>query len=264
MDFRQQYKKRNKILLGVAAALIAGVFLFWASSGSLSGNISESLLRINLPLWHGENFLTEKFSIVSSFLKSKKTLIEENRFLVSRIEILETQLLSKNMMLEENNDLKELLGRSISPKGLLATVISKPNRSPYDTLLLDVGVEHGVALGDQVFAHEEVAIGRIGEVYSGISRVKLFSSPGEEIEVTIGSEHVGAVAHGRGGGNFEVTLPRGVDIKEGDVISFPSISTEVLGVVEKIQVTPADSFQTILFKNPVNMHELRFVLVRTE
>jgi len=67
-----------------------------------------------------------------------------------------------------------------------------------------------------------------------------------------------------GGGNFEVKLPRGVDIREGDVISFPAINTQIVGVVEKIKVKAADPFQTILFKSPVNIYELRFVEIFTD
>ncbi|HEY4486919.1 MAG TPA: rod shape-determining protein MreC [Candidatus Paceibacterota bacterium] len=244
----------------MAATLVGLVFVM--GDASSSQKISNKVLQGTLPFWRGENFFTEKMRVFGGFLLSKKTLIQENQSLSSRVNMLEVQLMSKNMIVEENNDLKELMGRSNFSEGLLATVVSKPNRSPYDTLLLDVGEEHGVATGDKVFAHDEVAIGLIEEVSQNVSRVKLFSSPGEEIEVTIGSEHVGAVAHGQGGGNFEVSLPRGVDIQEGDVISFPSISTEVLGIVEKIQAEASDSFQTILFKNPVNMNELHFVVVR--
>jgi len=264
MDFRQQYKTRKKILVGLLLVVIVGGLFLLADITSVSESFSGSVLQTILPFWQGENFLTEKAGLFLSFLKSKKTLIEENKSLASRVNALEIQLLSKHAIAEENNDLKELLGRSVSSRGILGVVISKPNRSPYDTLLLDIGGEVGVAVGDKVFAHEEVAIGRIEAVYADMSRVKLFSSPGEEIEVMIGSEHVGAIAHGRGGGNFEVSLPRGVDVAEGDVISVPSISSEVLGVVEKIRAEPSDSFQTILFKNPVNMNELRFVLVVTK
>ena len=52
-----------------------------------------------------------------------------------------------------------------------------------------------------------------------------------------------------------------MDIEVGDNVSIANIGTNTFGIVEEIIVTPADQFQTILFKNPVNMNELGFVLI---
>lgn len=68
-------------------------------------------------------------------------------------------------------------------------------------------------------------------------------------------------AIGIGGGNFRLEVPREMDVKEGESITIPSISPNIFGIVEKIEYKEADSFQTILFKSPVNTGELKWVEV---
>ena len=100
MDFRQQYKTRKKILVGLLLVVIVGGLFLLADTTSVSESFSGSVLQTVLPFWQGENFLTEKAGLFLSFLKSKKTLIEENKSLASRVNALEIQLLSKHAIAE--------------------------------------------------------------------------------------------------------------------------------------------------------------------
>jgi len=77
----------------------------------------------------------------------------------------------------------------------------------------------------------------------------------------IGNNNIEKEAVGLGGENFKVEIPREIDVKEGDSIVIPSISTNVFGVVEKIEFKESDSFQNVLFKNSVNVSELKWVEV---
>jgi len=79
--------------------------------------------------------------------------------------------------------------------------------------------------------------------------------------VSIGPENIAAEAIGRGGGNFIVKLPRGVGVEKGDIITMPDISARIFAVVEEIESNPSDPFVTILFKNPVNFNEIKWVQV---
>jgi cell shape-determining protein MreC len=99
----------------------------------------------------------------------------------------------------------------------------------------------------------------VTEVYQRSSIVTLFSSPGVLTSVVIGPSHIQATAEGKGGGNFEAVLPRGVAVQEGDAILMPGINPLLFGTILKILAAPSDSFQTILFKNPVNMFELYYL-----
>jgi cell shape-determining protein MreC len=164
------------------------------------------------------------------------------------------------ILIQENTDLKDLLGRkSIYSKAVLASILVKPSFSPYDTLIVDIGTDAGVVVGDKVSADGNIFIGRVSEVYANSSKVILYSSPDEKVLVLVGSNNVLKEAVGIGGGNFKIELPREIDIKEGDDVVIPSISPNIFGIVEKVEYKEADSFQTVLFKSPINVLELKWV-----
>jgi len=94
--------------------------------------------------------------------------------------------------------------------------------------------------------------------------VKLLSAPGNKYDVEIGSESIPAIAEGLGSGNFKIELPRGVDIKVGDEVISPALSIKLLGIVEYIDATPQNSIQKILFKSPVNINQIKWVLIENE
>ena len=248
-----------KLIVPVIVLVFIAVF---SNSEFLPRTFKEGLFFIATPMFKAERFLGDGIYSVSAAWREKEGLFKENRGLEEQIEEYKTKLLLVNSLIEENRLLKERLGRGEDPRNsMLAVVLSKPNRTPYDTLLIDVGREDGVESGDAVRAYDDVIIGVVADLTERSSIVKLFSSPGEEIHVTLGSENIATVARGAGGGNFEAELPRGVDVLPGDVVSFPSISEEIAGVVERIEAYPADAYQTILFKSPVNLFTLKYVEV---
>ena len=108
-------------------------------------------------------------------------------------------------------------------------------------------------------ANDNVYLGEVSEVDPHSSKVTLYSTPGRKLSVVLGASSISAEAVGIGGGNFNIFLPREVEVKEGDIIVIPSITTNVFGIVEKVNFQDKDSFQTVLFKSPVNISELNFV-----
>ena len=262
MNFPQRYKKNKNLLFLQIFGLALVVFSLMWNFGTESDFFSRGTLFIATPLWRAERALEERVASLTSIFALKKSLQKENELLKTQIDLLKVQLLLKDGVFEENEEVKNfLLERANFEKGTLALVLSKPNRSPYDTLVLDIGALNGVASGDLVLALGDVAIGKIEEVYSKNSRAKLFSSPGETLCVAIGKNNIIATAEGVGGGNFEIRLPRGISVTEGETISLSEKRSRIIGVVEKIGLNPTDPFQTIRFKNPINIFELKWVEV---
>ena len=66
---------------------------------------------------------------------------------------------------------------------------------------------------------------------------------------------------GRGGGNFEIDIPRGINIKYGTEVIIPSLNSYLVAITEKIISDLRDPFQKILLKSPVNIQHLKFVQV---
>ena len=109
-----------------------------------------------------------------------------------------------------------------------------------------------------------IVIGEIESVFSKTTKVLLYSFPNESLDVAVGFHKILGKAKGKGGGNFEVKFPREVLIEKGDVVVLPEMSLAVLGIVESISTIPEDPLQTILFRLPVNIFQLRWVQILQE
>jgi hypothetical protein len=162
---------------------------------------------------------------------------------------------------KENKELKEQLGRPILKNSLLAYILKKPPFTVYDSFILDVGTNQGVAIGDKVYSFGDILIGEILEVSPSVSKVKLYSSYGEKYEVLIGEKNVQATATGRGGGSFEIVIPRDIKVAEDDSITIPNISNTVFGTIGEIIAEPARAFSTVIFSQPINIYEQKWVLI---
>jgi cell shape-determining protein MreC len=167
-----------------------------------------------------------------------------------------------NSIVAENASLKEILGRKNESVSMtLAAILAKPSQSPYDTIIVDVGVEQGIKVGDKVFALGNVPIGYVAEAYPNTSKVILYSNSGEKTFAIV--KEVSMEIVGRGGGNFEMILPRDFTLAKEDQAVLPGIVPYVVGTVETIISDPRDSFIKALLVSPVNIQEIKFVQIET-
>lgn len=258
MSYRRDKRtvSQKKVLTGLGVLLIV-----FAVFGTTVGDVlQKGLLRVVAPLWHTEGESALSAGIIGVF-HSKITLTTENEELKKELRDLGLKLLDRNLLYEENLLLKEKLGRGNIDESIFARVLARPGQSPYDTLVIDVGSEAGLRGGERVMYEDTILIGTIAEVGARTSKVKLFTSSGEETIVEIGTERVSAVATGYGGGNFEIKIPRDTPVKEGDIILAPALMPHILGTVEYIESRPNDPFERVLFKSPVPLFEINHVIV---
>lgn len=253
MNYRSRHKKRNYSLILLIIVILILVFV----RPQMPNWVTKVTHYAASPIWSIKKSVTDDISV-----KSKKALLEENRTLLEELRRSQINKISNDLLREENISLKDLLGRNVYENTILASILVRPNSALYDTFIIDIGLNNNVKEGDYVIAYGDVVVGYIESAFSNTSLVKLFSSPGEQIDVIIGENEVSAVAEGLGGGNFKMSLPRGMVINKFDVIITPTIESQILALVEEIIVNPTDSFQTILFKSPVNLSEIRFVQVQ--
>lgn len=240
--------------------------------------ISQLLVPHFLPaVWSSvaRPFWRMEFSIASGSLQSPGALLAENEALKRQLAEDGVRLSTIQAIEAENEELKMLLGRdpltststaSIKAKPakrILAAVLVRPPAGPYDELVLDGGSDLGFAKGDKVYAPGDVLIGTVSDVLGATSKVVLFSSPGERYQVLIGSDKSPATAVGRGGGEYQAELPRDAKVAENDFVLAPSIGDMPFGIVNSVITDPARAFETVLFSPPVNVYELRWVLVDT-
>jgi cell shape-determining protein MreC len=256
--------KRNKFFK-IIFFIIFLLFLFYFRF-SFFNKLSYTTHFIFRPVLVFGNNLKQNFSNLNFFFQSKKNLLLENQNLKSELEVTAGKLLNHNSILDENLKLKEILDRAAvaanSKNLILATILAKNDQSFYSTLIVDIGLDKGITEGDLVFALGNIPIGKISSVYKNSSKVILFSSPGEEVEGIISGKDILVNLIGRGGGNFEIILPRDFIVENKTEVVLPGIFPYVVAIVESKISDPRDSFQKLLLISPINIHEIKFLQIQ--
>jgi cell shape-determining protein MreC len=199
---------------------------------------------------------------VTSYLSTQGHLVRENKELKEQLALLEAIRLERERYKAENEQMSALLGTIPDDKKLIAgRILTKPGFSPYDTVIIDGGQKNGMHVGDAVLADNAVVVGYLSAVGKNTATVSLYSSPEQKRDVFIGVDALQATAVGKGAGNFEVRMPRNAGIAVGDIVSLASSTDKILGSVEVINTSPTDSFEKILFRAPVDVTRLTFLLV---
>jgi cell shape-determining protein MreC len=193
---------------------------------------------------------------------SKQALISKINTLQTTLESYDARLTTLSQLQSENTALKAELGRVPAPTGILANVLTLPNRSFYDTMNIDAGSAEGIKKDMTVYAFGAVALGTISNVDMHTATVLLYSAPGHQMAATAVGNNVAVTLIGRGAGEYEVQLPRDVPFDIGSMIALQSTDVATVATVEKIITDPRDPFQRLLAKVPVNLQALKWVIVR--
>lgn len=231
-------------------------------NNSIFNSLSYVANKIFKPVLVVGNNISSNAQNASYLLKSKKSLYLENESLKKDLDAMSAKIFNFDALEEENNKLKETLGRKSGDKDfVLSAILSKPNKSLFDTLIIDAGEKDNIEVGDIVFALGYIPIGKVAEVFPDSSKVVLFSTSLEKTEIVITGGDVFMEIIGRGGGNFEMILPRDFEILKGATVSLPGLDSSVIAKVETIISDPRDSYQKALLISPVNIQNLKFVQV---
>lgn len=245
-------KSRSKNIVLVVTII---VIIFSISHYFFPHVIPSFINSVATPFWRLE------FGISNGSLSSIESLLLENQNLKMELEKNSVRISTANYLEQENREFRAMLGISSSTNFFVAPIIKKPPFISYDEFLIDVGRDRGVSTTSLVYALGDIPIGRIIEVYGQTAKVLLFSSPGEKTEVQVGPQNVPAVAVGRGGGQYEIELPRGLEISTDDFVSSSDFGLRPIGKVISIDSDPSLTFEKIFFSTPVNIYEMKWVKV---
>jgi cell shape-determining protein MreC len=114
------------------------------------------------PVVYLGNSIGGDFSKIGVYFSSKSSLLKDKQNLTDTLNEKTSTYSNYSSLLEENTELKEILGRkNIKTNMVLASILSKPNTSLYDTLIIDAGFEDDISLGSRVFAYGNVPIGKV-------------------------------------------------------------------------------------------------------
>jgi cell shape-determining protein MreC len=247
---------RNVIGFGLFFVLSAVGFLGW------SGRLSNFIGR---PIWSTEKMMTDSLYNINYLVRSKSSISNENHNLIDEILALRLTMSDYQILKKENDDLKELIGRLPTKNNfILGNILTKPNHSPYDTIVIDIGSSDGIKEGNLVYANGNIPIGNIGKVYDKTSLVILYSNPGQKTEGFMNGTNASVLLTGRGGGNFEMIIPVDLTAEKGTIIFLPGNNSEVLGIVDEIISRSSDPFKKVILSSPVNVQNLKWIQVKKD
>jgi len=258
ININYQKKKRKFFLSGVLFALVLIILIFPTFSFRF---IEQSAFYVLNPFLKMKAAISGWWHNVEAVFSEKKALQEENNYLKEKIIQLETKIALDEAKNKEGEMGKIAFSAEEKNKFLTAHIISRPPYTPYDMLIIDSGAEDGVKEGMQVSAFGNVLLGYITDVFSDTSKIKLISSFGEETNVFLEISLTPAIAIGRGGENFEITLPRSINVNIGEKVLTLGKQPMLIGVVERIEKQETTPFQKIIFRLPVNLQYLNQVFL---
>ena len=257
LDKKSQRKKFSNIALGVVILII----LFFFRSG-IWNVLSDVSLFVFRPVLSAGDSIGGGLKSFGAYFVSKSSLLKENENLQQEVAADDARMANYDSAMADDASLKEILGRK-DPKAtmVLGAILSKPNQSPYDTRIIDAGTAQGIKVADIVFADGAVPIGRVAEANANSSKVILFSNPGESTEVTVSGQSTSVQLVGRGGGNFEISLPKDSALAQGTQVTLPGINDYVIAITQTTISDPRDPLSKALLTSPVNIQNLKFVEV---
>lgn len=259
MNFRQNKPKTRKIFwIGILLVLI----LVFSMSENVSHFFSSIGFSFTKPFFNLgasiNNWTTNQFVV----FYDKKDLEQENKDLKEKINEMQANLLSLEILENENKELKNLLSRTDEDQYIIGYVLSRPPQSPYDILIADIGSKNNIEEGMEVTAYGNILIGYVSEVFSKTSKIKMISFSKNETNAVLLNLNIPVIAIGQGNGNFEIELPKDVEIQQGEKVVTLGEKPLLLGIVEKIESSPTDPFQKIYFRTPINIQELKHIMIK--
>lgn len=262
MIFRQDKHKsiRERLLLPLLTAIFFIIlFLFIPSS---TEKIVRGLQSAAFTLFSEKSAVSKNITSFRTFILSKESLLRENEILKSKLNALSFQSNQIDRVEKENERLKDLWGRKEKQTLVLARILTRPNRTPYDTFIIDAGADLGVKKGQRVFALGNILIGTVEYSRERATLVKLFSSHGNFFDAIVeGDKNIPLSVSGKGGGSFEAIVPKTLEIKEGEAIIVPDLSRTIIGYVEKILIDPRDPFVKILINSAIPLNSINEVQI---
>ncbi len=201
----------------------------------------------------------------SGVFSSQRTLQSQNSLLLERLGQLEERAAAYEALKVENDELRALLhvtGDAADPnekRGVTAPVVSSVRSSPYGTFLIGAGSADGIVSGSLVLTSGGFVVGIVGNSGLHTTIVTEVFAPGVSTEGSVNG--IPIIAHGSGGGNARIQVPRGLAVAIGDIVLAPALGQRPIGIVGSISSSSASASEELHIRLPMNLASLSYVYV---
>lgn len=195
---------------------------------------------------------------------------EENARLGSENLKLQQELLSLQDIQNENEQLRKALSLGVEKEFHIVSSRIVGKDPSEDVLFLDRGSSDGIQEGMAVITPENVAVGKVGQVFEHSSRLILLSHPVSSFDAKVSSEGIVGVVRGQGRGRSLLDfIPQESRLLPGDVVVSASLGgifpeNLLIGEVKEVKTSDAKSFQQAALSLFFDVREVDLVFVIEE
>lgn len=233
-------KQRNNNLQYVAVALafvIAVVGIYWQASNFYIQNNELN------------DFLTQGTAAVA--------------IAPERLAELEAQAANAEQIRQERDALRARLSGTSSPASLRrssqeAVVIARPPQSPYDTFVINVGLDEDIRLGSAVWWPPGIHLGEVVDLREDSAVVELVSANGVTHSAIV--EGVPIILEGRGGDGMYADVPTSFDVSAGSPVVSDRYNLPV-GIVVSVRDLTTTNQKRLYIVRPVASSVIESVYV---
>ena len=258
------------IILVLAALLLLAM--------QVSGNLrplTGFATQLTSPAQLSATGVTEGVASAWASLLSLRTIQQEAASLGVRNLQLQAEINTLKEVEKENEQLRGLLDFAqtrprLELRGaqIVARIIGQESTNFFDSILIDLGREHGIQVGMPVVTAEGL-VGRISQVNDATSTVLLLNDPASSASALLGTSRLNGVVRGTTSGDLIMDfIPQGPTFSVGEVVLTSGLGGRfpkgiVIGTIKSIETQANAVFQKAVVDPSVDFGSLELVLVIT-
>jgi rod shape-determining protein MreC len=258
------------ILFSLAALLLMAL--------QLSGNLrplQDAITQLTSPAQLSATGLTDSAAGFLRTLLTLRTLQQDAAALAVRNLQLEAQIESLREVETENEQLRAMLNfAQVRPRlelrgaQIVARKIGEESTNFLDTILIDLGRQHGIEVGMPVVTDQGL-VGRISEVTDSVSKVLLLTDPSSSASALLADSRLNGVVRGSSSGDLVMDfIPQGPTFEVGEMVLSSGLGGKfpkgiAIGAIESIESQPNAVFQKAVVRPAVDFGSLETVMVIT-
>ncbi len=253
---RTSLPKSLRFALGAILILLV---LFFVVPRLVFGVVSVVMYPFEaMRLW-----VLESEDSLPQYLRERHTLVAEIEALQQQVAVSGGTENTLTKLKVENEQFRQLCA-AVPEERIIARVVGRPPQLPYDVIMLDRGMTHGVVESAPVFVGNDQVIGYVSRVYEKTALVTLVSTAQFESMAYIIGPNIYTYAHGVGSGMLRVVVPQGIPLTVGDTVILPAIDSGVYGTIAHIETSPTQPEQYGYVPMQQNLQSLQYVSIGRE
>jgi cell shape-determining protein MreC len=250
-SIRDHSSRKIKIAYGTLAGIILFGFLF-----------NQLAFWVGGPFWSMREMVYSRLVPIVSYFKSNSSLQNENNDLKKQLDEKNAEIIISKNQVDLYKQLDSYIAmKDVSANEAVVRVVSRPPQTPFDVLVIETN-DDGIKAGQKVL-FAGVPAGTIESKTGSHAKIFLFSNPASSFRVLVGANKIEADAKGKSQGNIYLTVPKSVEVKNGDIVYLAEGSMPI-GTVSEVDNNTSTSFIDVYVKMPFSPSRVDWLTVEKE